>query len=205
MQLRALHRISAIVIAAYALFHVANHLVALHGVDAHIKVMETLRVVYRQPPIEVVLLTCAMFQAGSGLWLVIRGWRQRAGAVAWLQAISGVYIAFFLLVHVTAVLFGRAVLHLDTNFFFAAAGFHVHPYQWFFGPYYFLAVAALFAHIGCAAYWQLAGARPRRAAIMLNSALIVGVLCSALITLSLAGVFEPFTVPAEYTATYGGK
>lgn len=167
--------------------------------------MEALRKVYRQPVVEVILLACATFQVGSGLWFVVRGWRQRTGAVAWLQAASGTYIAFFLLVHVAAVLFGRSVLRLDTNFFYAAAGLHVQPYQWFFAPYYFLAVAALFAHLGCAAYWQFYESRPRRAASVLAAAVGVGVLSSALITLSLAGVFEPFTVPSEYKATYGTK
>lgn len=165
--------------------------------------MDALRKVYREPVVEVLLLACATFQVGSGLWLVIRGWRQRTGAVAWLQAMSGMYIAFFLLVHVAAVLFGRSVLHLDTNFFFAAAGFHVQPFQWFFAPYYLLAVAALFAHLGCAAYWHFFEPMPRRATSILAAAVSVGILFSALITLSLAGVFQPFSVPAEYRATYG--
>lgn len=36
---------------------------------------------------------------------------------------------------------------VDTNFYFAAAGFHVPPNQLLFGPYYFLAVLALFTHL----------------------------------------------------------
>ncbi len=47
------------------------------------------------------------------------------------------------MVHVGAVLFGRAVRHLDTNFCFAAAGFFLPQNQHFFGPNHFLAVLAL--------------------------------------------------------------
>lgn len=205
MQLRSLHKASALVLGIYALAHVANHLASLHSIALHVAVMDALRKVYRVPIVELLLLASAAFQVGSGLWLVIRGWSQRTGAVAWLQAASGLYIAFFLLVHVAAVLFGRTVLHLDTNFFFAAAGFHVQPFQWFFAPYYLLAVAALFAHLGCAAYWHFVDAMPRRATSILAAALSVGVLFSALITLSLAGVIQPFNVPAEYRATYGAQ
>lgn len=64
------------------------------------------------------------------------------------------YLPFFLVVHVAAVVVGRSALGLDTNFYFAAAGFHVWPFGLFFGPYYFLAVITLFTHLGCAAYWR---------------------------------------------------
>ena len=37
-----------------------------------------------------------------------------------LQAWPGAYLALFLLVHVVSVLSGRAMLDLDTNFWFAA-------------------------------------------------------------------------------------
>lgn len=74
-------------------------------------------------------------QAASGSWLLARRWKQRRGKVAWLQALSGAYLAFFLMVHVGAVLFGRTVLKLDTNFYYAAAGLYVPPFQFFFAPY----------------------------------------------------------------------
>ncbi len=45
-------------------------------------------------------------------------------------------------------------VHL-TNFYYAAAGMHVAPFQYYFVPYYFLAVAAIFGHIACAMHWLL--------------------------------------------------
>ncbi len=203
MRLRHLHRASAFVLVAYAFLHIANHLAALHSVSAHVEVMDFLRKLYRQPLVELLLLACVAFQVCSGLLLAVRGWAARVGRVAWLQAISGMYLALFLLIHVGAVLIGRSVLHLDTNFFYAAAGFHVHPYQWFFAPYYSLAVAALFAHLGCALYWMFDAPQRKKAVLLLAGTLGLGVLFSALITLSLAGAFAPVEVPDEYKATYG--
>ena len=202
MKLRTLHKASAILIAAFACLHIANHLASLAGIPSHIAFMELARTLYRHPVVEFPLLLCVAFQIASGLWFVVRGWKQRQGAVAWLQEISGAVLAFFFLVHVGAVLYGRIVLQLDTNFYFAAAGFHVPPNQFFFGPYYFLGVFALFTHLGCAAYWHLQTSPPKTRALALALPMLVGGVVSLLIVLSLAGKLQPFEVPAKYKATY---
>lgn len=200
MRLRRWHAVSAVVVAVYATLHVANHLFGLAGVSSHLRFMEGARSIYRSRLIEPVLLACVAFQVASGLTLFVRGWKQRRGAVAWLQAICGAYLAAFLLIHVTAVWFGRLALELDTNFYFAAAGFHVPPFQFFFAPYYFLAIAALFTHLGCAAYWHMPLARNR--ALVVAVPLALGVAVAALIVLALAGALYPIDIPAEYKATY---
>ena len=205
MSLRTFHRISAFALIAYAILHVGNHLLALRGVATHISLMGMLRHIYRQPFIEGLLLFCVVFQVASGLWLVIRGWKGRTGRIAWLQALSGLYMALFLAIHVSAVLYGRAILGLDTNFYFAAAGFHVPPYEWFFALYYTLAVLALFAHIGCVIYWQLQECAPNVAKLALMSILTAGACASLAITLSLAGRLQPVKIPPAYKATYGGE
>jgi succinate dehydrogenase/fumarate reductase cytochrome b subunit len=199
MRLRTLHGLSALLIAAYALVHLANHLVGLQGVQAHIAFMDAARKLYRNPFVEPVLLLAVAGQIVSGAILFIRGWRERRGLVSWLQAGSGAYLALFLLNHVAAVLYGRAVLHLDTNFYYAAAGLHVAPFQYFFAPYYFLAVLALFVHLACALSWQL----PGRARLVLAPAALAGLGAALLIVLSLAGVLYPVDVPAQFKATFG--
>lgn len=202
MTLRRLHALSAVLIAAFACLHITNHLVGLSGAARHIAFMEVARLVYRFPVVEFALLSCVAFQIASGLTFVVRGWKQRHGIVPWLQAISGAYLSFFLVVHVGAILLGRTALNLDTNFYFAAAGFHVTPFQFFFAPYYFLAVVALFTHLGCAAYWHSQDG-PRLAKVLVVAVpSVVGAVASLLIVLSLAGALFPLEVPAEYKATY---
>lgn len=119
--------------ALYAMVHIANHLTGLAGIETHIAFMRAFRAVYRIPVVEAVLLGAVAFQIYSGLVFVIKGWRHRASFIPWLQAASGGYLAFFFLNHVGAVLFGRFVLNLDTNFYYAAAGVSVPPFQ-FFSP-----------------------------------------------------------------------
>jgi len=205
MKLRKLHALSAIAIAAFACLHLANHLVGLSGAAEHIAFMKAARTVYRFPVVELLLLGCVAFQLASGLTLVVRGWKERQGLIPWVQAITGAYLSFFLAVHVGAVLFGRTVLDLDTNFYFAAAGFHVPPFQFFFAPYYFLGVVALFTHLACAAYWR-SHDRPRLARVLVVVVpCAVGAIVSLLIVLSLAGALLPLEIPSEYRATYAPR
>jgi hypothetical protein len=195
---RTLHRRCAVVVTLFVLAHLANHAAALGGITAHLRFMEGARLVYRQPVVETVLLLCVALQAGSGLWLAASGWKRRSGRIAWLQAASGAYLALFLLIHVGAVLLGRSVLELDTNVHFAAAGLQVWPYQLFFVPYYFLAVAAVFAHLGCA----LARRARSRAAMVAGAPLAAGVVFSGLVLAALMGKLYPYEVPQAYRDTF---
>src|SRR3954463_1326193 len=201
MNLPRLHATSAVPIAAFAFLHITNHLVGVAGgVASHIAFMDMARSVYRQHLVEGALLACVALQIATGLSLLVRGWKQRNGLVPWLQALAGAYLAFFLLVHVGAVLFGRGALGLDTHFYFAAAGFHVPPFQFFFAPYYFVAVVALFTHLACAAYWHTEG-RPRAIrALVVVGPIVLGAALSLLIVLFLEGALSPVVIPDRYKA-----
>ena len=202
MSLRMLHALSAVVIAAFVSVHIANHLAGLAGPGTHIAFMKAARLVYRNRLLEVALLGSVAVQIVSGVTLFVRGWKQRHGFVPWLQASSGVFLAFFLIIHVTSVLFGRAALHLDTNFYFASAGLHIAPFQFFLAPYYFLAVVALFTHGACAAWWQSRSLHRVARILIVAVPMAIGMTLSMLIVLSLAGELFPIEIPPEYKAPY---
>lgn len=201
--LHKLHRASAFIIGTYVAVHLFNHGLALRSVEAHVQFMESFRHIYRNPFVEALLLACAAFQVGSGIYFIKNRWGQRHGFFERAQVLSGSYLAFFLLVHVGAVLFGRAVLNLDTNFYYAAAGMHVPPFQYYFVPYYFLAVVAIFGHIACAAHWFT---RENLSEVSRNYfgyvIIVVGALASTLIVAAFAGAYYDIRVPQEYRATY---
>jgi succinate dehydrogenase/fumarate reductase cytochrome b subunit len=201
-KLRNRHRLSAVILAAFLLVHIGNHLTGLAGQNWHMAYMAAARQVYRHFLVEPLLLALIVWQAGSGLTLL---WRRRKGArslIGWMQHLSGLYLAIFLLIHVTAVLSGRWVLGLDTDFRFAAAGFHVAPFIWFFVPYYFLAVLSLFVHAGCGVYWNMPSLPARLRQTVLAVFCIAGLTAGPLIVLSLAGVLYPVDIPDAYRATY---
>lgn len=200
LNLRRVHRTSALLLVAFACAHIGNHLWALRGAAAHIELMDSLRLVYRQPLFEPLLLASVGVQCVSGWGLVVSGWRRRTGWLAWLQAASGAGLASFLLVHVASVLYGRSVLGLDTNFYFAAAGLHEGSRAWFFGPYYFLAVVALFIHLGCALAWRVKAPSAQARRYVVGAAVLLGTAAAASIVASLAGMTEHVDIPASYKA-----
>ena len=203
-RLRSLHLASAMALALFLVLHLGNHIAGLWGQDTHIAYMTAARRIYRATWVEPILLGLVAWQATSGITMVLRGWKKRRGAVAWLQAISGLYLAFFLLNHVGAVLVGRKFLNLDTNFNFAAAGLHVGLWSLFFAPYYALAVAALGAHLGCAFYWMLGPQRPKQRIWALALAASVGAVLGLAFVAEMAGLLGAVTIPPRYLATYGG-
>ena len=200
--LRALHLISALGLILFLALHIGNHIAGLWGQEAHIAYMAAARRVYRAALVEPVLLALVAWQVISGLTMVLRGWRARRGRVAWLQALSGLYLAVFLLNHVGAVLVGRFVLHLDTDFRFAAAGFHAPGWPLFFGPYYALAVAGLGAHLGCAGYWILGAKHPKGRKIVLALGVVLGAALGLSFVVSMAGLITPVSIDEAYLATY---
>lgn len=201
--LHKLHRASAFIIGAYVSVHLFNHGLALRSVEAHIQFMESFRHIYRNLFVEILLLACVAFQVSSGIYFIKKRWGQRYGFFERIQALSGGYLAYFLLIHVGAVLFGRAVLKLDTNFYYAAAGMHVSPFQYYFLPYYFLAVVAIFGHIACAVHWLT---RDNFSEVTRNyfgyTILVAGIVVSTLIIAAFAGVFYDIKIPQKYLATY---
>ncbi|XYJ12069.1 hypothetical protein ACSUZJ_08775 [Telluria sp. B2] len=199
--LQRLHRASALVIGLYAVAHLANHLAAVDSVASHIAFMDKVRLVTRVPALEALLLACVLFQAVSGLALVARRRGQRRARFDRLQAISGLYLAFFLLVHVSSVLAGRILQGVDTNFHFAAAGLHVAPFQFFFFPYYGLAVLAFGVHLAAAFHYLARGrvgslARTRIAGAGIAAALLL----SGLILAAFGGMLHPVAIPEPYRA-----
>lgn len=146
--LKTIHRWSGIAIAAFFIIHIINHLFSLAGGDSHIAVMSLLRPIYRFPPVEVLLLLCVVVQVIAGIQLLwTKGFRKNKFDV--LQAASGLYLSFFLVYHVRAVMMGRYVWNADTNFHFAAWGVKNYPAAYFFIPYYALSVVCVFIHLAC--------------------------------------------------------
>jgi succinate dehydrogenase/fumarate reductase cytochrome b subunit len=147
-----LHRLSGIVVASFLLLHVTNHLFALGGPEWHIAVTNLFRHIYRSLLVEVVLLMCVIFQIISGIVLVFKKGFLRQPFYVLIQIISGLYLSFFMIYHVWAVMLGRYTWNVNTDFYFAATVANQYPEKLFFIPYYTLSLISVFAHIACAHY-----------------------------------------------------
>lgn len=140
--MRMIHRTSAVVLLVFIAAHLANHLLALKGIEAHIAVMKQLRACYRHPFAEGLLLIAVLAQVITGSLLFWRTRRSLRGFWPRLRTYSGLAIAFFLLQHVPAVLFGRLLQGFDTNFYFAAAVLQGGVHQYYFLLYYLVGVTS---------------------------------------------------------------
>lgn len=197
---RQLHRLSAMILSAFALLHLANHLVALAGAQTHINFMSFLREIYRTPLTEPLLLASVLIQVASGIRMLWRSRATKPRGFARAQRYAGVYLAFFLLAHTSAVLIGRLYLRLDTNFYFSAATLTLAPLYLFFVPYYGLAVISLFVHLAAALRMALAR-HPRRDALA-RGFVAVGALVALLIILAGVGAIYPITLPPDIQSAY---
>ena len=150
--LKKLHHISGIVIASFLLLHLTNHLFALGGPALHIAVMSLFRHVYRFLPVEILLLVCVIFQVISGAALVFKKGFLKQPLYVIIQIVSGLYLSFFMVYHVGAVMLGRYQWNVETDFYFAAGVANNYPSKLFFIPYYTLSLVSMFAHIACAHY-----------------------------------------------------
>lgn len=150
--LKKLHRLSGIIIASFLLLHLTNHLFALGGPALHIAVMNLFRYVYRFLPIEILLLTCVIYQIISGVTLVLRKRFLKQPFYVIIQIVSGLYLSFFMIYHVRAVMLGRYQWNVETDFYFAAGVANRYPSKLFFIPYYTFSLICVFAHIACVHY-----------------------------------------------------
>ncbi len=108
--------------------------------------METLRKFYRNPFIETGIIAAVVVQMISGLTLA-RKKRKFTERICETQVWTGCTLLFSCSFMYRAVMAGRHLLYVDTNFYFAAAGLNSFPLTLFFVPYYGLSVISLFGHI----------------------------------------------------------
>lgn len=140
------HGVSAALITCFAAAHLFNHLGGLWGGERHTAIMHALRLVYRNPAVEIALLATISFQVVSGLRLLTRKLLQAVGWIDSLQVASACYLVIFFLSHLSAVLKARYLRHVDTNWTWASDGLLTDPWSARLAPYYFLAVIAFGIH-----------------------------------------------------------
>jgi hypothetical protein len=118
--------------------------------------------------------------------------------------LTGLYLAFFFSFHVSAVLFGRSVLNLDTNFYFGAAGINTFPFYLFFFPYYALAIMSFFGHIASIHVRKMRftflGASPKIQALVV---LFAGVIVTSFTLFGMTNKFKGIVLPEEYNVMVG--
>ena len=122
------------------------------------------------------------------------------GSMQW----SVLFLAVFFIIHLTAVLVGRAFLNLDTNFYFGVAGLNNFPTNLFFMPYYALAIISFFGHIAAIhnkkMKQNILGLTPNGQSKII---LTLGVCLTIVIFYGLTNRFQGVEIPIEYNVLIG--
>jgi len=204
MTTKKIHFISGLTITVFVGLHLFNHTLSIFGSDTHIEIMNTLRLFYRNIFFETVLLIAVLVQIISGLNLFKTNRKIATTQFEKLHIWTGLYLAIFFIIHLTAVLGGRLFLHLDTNFYFGVAGLNSFPFSLFFIPYYGLAILSFFGHIASIHSKKMKqiifGLSPNKQSIII---LIFGLLLTIVIFYGLTNHFNGFIIPSEYNILIG--
>ena len=149
---RVVHGITGAVVMLYVSFHVFNHLFSLIGPEAHTRVMDMGRKIYRAPLVEPLLITLMLFQIASGLYLAWQWSKWTLNFQKTLQVASGFYLSVFIFGHMNSVfVYARTYLGIPTNWAFATGAPNgLIPDAWNIRllPHYLLGVFFLLAHLG---------------------------------------------------------
>jgi hypothetical protein len=186
------HYFSGIILSVFIAFHLFNQLASLIGPATHIEIMKFFRKIYRHPLIESILLLSVISQLFTGIKLLFSKTWKTLVMVEKIQVYSGLYLSFFLIIHVSAVLSGRYIIGLDTNFYYTGVGLNYYPATFFFIPYYFLAVASITLHISAIHYLKTKS--------LWSSLTIatIGSIVSILIIVGFTDYFHWRIVPLDY-------
>ena len=112
---KKVHRIAALLIGVFLAFHFLNHLMAVHSPQFHVEFMKLARIIYLNLPFQLMLIVAVILQVLIGVFQFFT--IDKSGWWAKLQAYSGLYLSFFMLFHLRAVLYYRYFESIDTNFF----------------------------------------------------------------------------------------
>ena len=204
MNVKKLHYFSGLTITLFVALHLFNHACSILGADKHIEIMNMLRHFYRNIFAESVLMLAVVVQICSGLYLLKHFRKKASSPFDKLQVWSGLYLAIFLIIHVSAVVAGRLLLHLDTNFYFGVAGLNTFPFNLFFIPYYLLAILSFFGHIAAVHSKKMKtdvlGITPKAQA---KAILLTGAIIACLIFWGLTNQFQGVAIPGEYNILIG--
>jgi hypothetical protein len=204
MNSKKIHHLSGLTITVFVGAHLVNHCFSIFGAYKHIEIMTALRPFYRNILSETILILAVTIQIYSGLKLFKTSRKSAKTFFEKLHVWTGLYLAGFFVIHLSAVLVGRLLLYLDTNFYFGVAGLNSFPTNLFFIPYYGLAIISFFGHIAA-----IHSKKMKRDILSLTPTgqskfiLAFGLALTLVIFYGLTNHFQGVKIPAEYNVLIG--
>jgi len=197
MRAKRLHRITAIILAVFIVSHLIVHLFAIGGINAHLKALDSVQWIYRNPIGETLLVATIITQIVTGLRR-LKAKRKSPNKWAKAQIYSGLYLMAFLIIHTSAAIATHTIFELETDFYWAAGSMNISPIKFFFWPYYFLAITSLFVHFACALHFGW----PGKFKTLKNILPVIGALLALTIILTFTGLFYDVPITEDVLNYY---
>lgn len=140
------NKISFIFVTLFIFIHILNHMIVLVSAEEHIWFMERIRVIYRNIYVEIFLLGIISFHIVKNIKNIWIERKEEKSSFQKIILITKLYLIYFLINHISAVILGRVIFNLDTNIYYAVAGLQLFP-SLYFVVYYFLSILCLFIYI----------------------------------------------------------
>jgi len=115
MRVKQIHRFTAIILGLFILSHLTVHLFALGGIEAHLKALDSVQWVYRNPIGEALLVIAIAVQIFTGLKR-LKAKRKNRSRWAKAQVFSGLYLVMFLIIHTGAAIFTHGIFGAEEHF-----------------------------------------------------------------------------------------
>ena len=148
--MKTLHRITAILLLLFILAHIGNHVAAAFGPKTYNSYLATVRIVYRNPIIEPLLITLVGIQMISGFNLIIKSFQRDAkrSLLSWLEFFSAIVFVLFIVIHLSAIAVTRFYFEIQTDFYWVAEMFRAGALQPYIIGFHFLGIMAVTVHSG---------------------------------------------------------
>ncbi len=195
------HKFNAVILLVFVFIHLATHVSGIFGIETYNAVQKVMRLIYRNPVSETILLASIVLQLIVGMVLLVKSLRRGRprDLLSWAQVLSGGMFFVFMTQHLFSLGMTRLYFDLETDFFWPASVMSGPPYIYYFIPYYFLGVWSVMVHLGIGVrYWILDAGHARLANYTALAFAIGGALVSAFILPILAGAYFDIEMPKEW-------
>ena len=143
-----LHNLSSSIVLVFLTMHLVSFLAAIAGAVPQAQIFNAMRMIYRHPVIEVVVLLAFVVHFITGSALCREAWGPKSSIISKINAVAMIYLGGFILIHGGMIAYGRLVLHQDTDIGFVGNALTDAPLSYGLYGLYVLAILAVFTHIG---------------------------------------------------------
>lgn len=187
--------LALVVLLLFLIPHIDNHLLALWSPALHTRAMKLLEIVYRAAVVEPVLVLFMLLLAATGLTLAWRHTAIQGDSYRRVQTLTGVYLAAFIVSHLTAIFIlarGLSGVHTNEWAYVSAAplGMLRDPWSVRLIPHYAMAVWAVVTHVGLGLRGVLRahGFAERLGNSVVKAMSVIGAIISIIIMVAVNGV-----------------